>query len=83
MVFNFKFAYGNFDGPSVPGQPDDIWTFQFQPIIPFTLPDKPNILRLTVPYQLAGRSDEGKRYGLKMPYYIPMTVIDGAYTSRT
>jgi hypothetical protein len=67
MAFNFKFAYGDFHGPGVPGQPDDIWIFQFQPVIPFTLLDTPNILRLTVPYQLAGRGDEGS---------LPITLFD-------
>ena len=59
MAFNFQGIYNDFHGPDVPGEPDDRWTLQFRPVIPFTLFDQPNILRMTVPYQVSGRGDEG------------------------
>ena len=59
MALNFQGIYNDFHGPDVPGEPDDRWTLQFRPVIPFTLFDQPNILRMTVPYQVSGRGDEG------------------------
>lgn len=59
MAFNFKGLWSNFHGPDVPGERDETWQFQFQPVIPFKALGHPNILRLTVPYQLGGRGDEG------------------------
>ena len=58
MAFNFQGLYtGGFHGQSK--LPDDSWTLQFRPVIPFKAFDHPNILRLTVPYHLSGRGDEG------------------------
>ncbi|MGH8624905.1 MAG: hypothetical protein ACREYC_06430 [Gammaproteobacteria bacterium] len=59
MALNFQGIYNDFHGPSVPGEPDERWTLQFRPVIPFKVFDQPNILRLTVPYQVSGRGDEG------------------------
>ena len=59
MAFNFKGLWSNFHGPDVPGQQDDRWEFQFQPVIPFEALGRPNIFRATIPYQLGGRGDEG------------------------
>jgi hypothetical protein len=60
MALNFQGIYvGDFYGAGIPGQPDDRFTFQFRPVIPFTFLGHPNILRATVPYQLDGRGDEG------------------------
>jgi hypothetical protein len=59
MAFNFKGLWSDFHGPDVPGERDERWEFQFQPVIPFEALGHPNILRLTVPYQLGGRGDEG------------------------
>lgn len=59
MAFNFKGLWNDFHGPDIPGERDERWQFQFQPVIPFEALGQPNILRLTVPYQLGGRGDEG------------------------
>jgi len=59
MAMNFQTLYtGGFHGDSA-GAADDIWTLQFRPVIPFSLFDRPNILRVTLPYQIGGRGDEG------------------------
>ena len=59
MAFNFQTTYiGGYHGPSG-GLPDDSWSAQFRPVIPWNLGDLPNILRMTVPYQLDGRGQEG------------------------
>lgn len=59
MAFNFQGIYTDgFHGPSN-GLPDDQLTFQFRPVIPFTVLDQPNILRMTMPYQTGGRGEEG------------------------
>lgn len=59
MALNFQTLYtGGFHGDA-PSLDDDRWTLQFRPVIPFEAFGKPNILRLTVPYQVDGRGDEG------------------------
>ncbi len=59
MAFNFLGNYtGGFYGDA-PGLPDDSWSLTFRPAIPFEFLDHPNLLRLTVPYQLSGRGQEG------------------------
>jgi hypothetical protein len=59
MAINTQLLYtGGFHG-NAPGLNDDRTTLQFRPVIPLTLFEMPNILRLTVPYQLSGRGDEG------------------------
>lgn len=60
MALNFQGLWvGDYYGPNPPGQPDDQFTFQFRPVIPFEAFGKPNIFRATIPYQLDGRGDEG------------------------
>ncbi len=59
MAFNFLGTYtGGFHGGGR-GLPDDSLSLTFRPAIPFTFLDHPNLLRLTVPYQLGGRGQEG------------------------
>ncbi len=59
MAFNFLADYtASFHGPDVPGEPDDRTTLTFRPVIPYDLFGVPNILRLTMPYQVAGRGEE-------------------------
>jgi hypothetical protein len=59
MAFNFLGTYtGGFYGEGR-GLPDDSLSISFRPAIPFTFLDHPNLLRLTVPYQLGGRGQEG------------------------
>jgi hypothetical protein len=59
MAFNFLGTYtGGFHGDGG-GLPDDSLSVTFRPAIPFTFLDHPNLLRLTVPYQLGGRGQEG------------------------
>jgi hypothetical protein len=41
------------------GQPDNQTTVKFQPVIPFVAFGHANILRMTLPYQLGGRGEEG------------------------
>jgi hypothetical protein len=54
MSLGFIGTYtGAFHGDQ-PGLADDRWEFKFQPVIPFTVFGTPNILRLSLPYQLAG-----------------------------
>jgi hypothetical protein len=60
MALNLQSIYtGGFHGAGIPGEPDDAWTFQFRPVIPFTAFERPNILRATIPFQSGGRGDEG------------------------
>jgi hypothetical protein len=59
MAFNFQGIYSTFHGPDVPGERDERWELQFRPVIPFEFLDHPNLLRLTIPYQIGGRGDEG------------------------
>jgi hypothetical protein len=60
MAFNFITDYvGAFHGDGPPGSDDDAWALSFRPVIPFTAFGAANILRLTMPYQLAGRGAEG------------------------
>jgi hypothetical protein len=59
MSFNFLAEQiTSFHGPSVPGEPDDRTTLTFRPVVPYELFGVPNILRLTMPYQVAGRGEE-------------------------
>ncbi len=59
MAFNILGTYtGGFHGEGR-GLPDDAWSFTFRPAIPFDFLDHPNLFRLTVPYQLSGRGQEG------------------------
>lgn len=59
MALNFQTLYtGGFHGSSG-GLDDDRTVFQFRPVLPYQVWDLPNILRLTVPYQVDGRGDEG------------------------
>ena len=60
MAMNLQGIYtGDYHGAGFPGQPDDNWTLQFRPVIPFQFLDHPNILRATIPFQIDGRGDEG------------------------
>jgi opacity protein-like surface antigen len=60
MAFNFQGTYvGGYHGSSIPGEADDAFQFAFRPVIPLEFLGKPNILRLTIPYQTGGRGDEG------------------------
>ena len=60
MAFNLIGTYtASFHGPDVPSVADDRWALKFQPVIPFRAFGLSNILRLSMPYQLAGRGDEG------------------------
>lgn len=59
MAFNFLGSYtGGYYGDAR-GLPDDSLSISFRPAIPFTFLDHPNLFRLTVPYQLGGRGQEG------------------------
>lgn len=59
MAFNLLGTYtGGYHGDA-PGLPDEASSLTFRPVIPFTFLDHPNLLRLTVPYQLGGRGEEG------------------------
>ncbi len=59
MSFNLLGDYvSSFHGPSVPGEPDNRTTLTFRPVIPYEAFGIPNILRLTMPYQVAGRGEE-------------------------
>lgn len=59
MAFNFLGTYtGGFYGDAH-GLQDDAWSLTFRPVIPFDFLDHPNLLRLTMPYQLSGRGQEG------------------------
>ena len=59
MALNFQtLSTRGFHGPSG-GLDDDRTVFQFRPVLPYHVWDLPNILRLTVPYQVDGRGDEG------------------------
>ncbi len=58
MSMNFIADYtGDFHGPDT-GE-DDAYDLTFRPAIPFTAFGKANILRITVPYQVSGRGDDG------------------------
>ena len=60
MALNFQSTYiGGYHGATPPGQPDDAWQVTFRPVLPFEAFGKPNILRLTMPYQTGGRGEEG------------------------
>ena len=60
MAMNFQTTYvGGYHGAGIPGEANDAWLFTFRPVIPFEFLGKPNILRLTLPYQVGGRGDEG------------------------
>ena len=59
MSFNLIGDYtGAFHGPDN-GQSDDAFDLTFRPVIPFKAFGKPNILRMTVPYQVDGRGGDG------------------------
>ncbi len=59
MSLGFITTYtGDFYGER-PGEPDHAWEFKFQPVIPFTLLEMPNILRISLPYQIDGPGDNG------------------------
>jgi len=67
MAFNFLGTYtASFHGDGE-GLPDDSLSFTFRPAIPFNFLDHPNLLRLTVPYQVGGRGQEG---------FAPVSVFD-------
>jgi hypothetical protein len=56
MAFNFTTTYfGEFHGDTSPGR---AWEVKFQPVIPYKAFDLPNILRITMPYQLSGPGDD-------------------------
>jgi hypothetical protein len=58
MAFNVNADYtGGYYG-NLPGS-DDSWSLQFRPVIPFKAFGVSNILRLTLPYGLSGRDDDG------------------------
>ena len=60
MAFSLIGTYtASFHGPDLPGQADDRWQLKFQPVIPFQAFGTSNILRLSMPYQIAGRGDDG------------------------
>ena len=60
MAMNLQSTWiGGYHGAAVPGEADEAFQFSFRPVIPFTLFDQPNILRLTLPFQAGGRGDEG------------------------
>ncbi len=60
MALNFQGTYvGGYHGAGVPGEANDALSFVFRPVIPLEFLGKPNILRLTLPYQVGGRGDEG------------------------
>lgn len=59
MAINLLGSYtGGYHGNGV-GMEDETTSITFRPAIPFTFLDHPNLLRLTVPYQLGGRGEEG------------------------
>lgn len=59
MSFNFQASYaGSFYGDA-PGLEDHSLQFKFQSVIPFQLFNTPNLFRMTLPYQVDGRGDEG------------------------
>lgn len=59
MALNLLGTYtGGYHGDGH-GLPDDTSSLTFRPVIPFEFLDHPNLLRLTVPYQLGGRGEEG------------------------
>ena len=59
MAFNFIADYtGAYHGPNS-GQASSGLDLTFRPVIPFDAFGKPNILRLTVPYQASGRGNDG------------------------
>jgi len=59
MSLNFIADYtGGFHGPNR-GLDDDAWAVSFRPVIPFEAFGRPNILRMTLPYQLDGRGEDG------------------------
>jgi len=50
MALNFQTTWvGGYHGAAVAGEPDEAWTFQFRPVIPFEAPGQPNILRAHLP----------------------------------
>jgi hypothetical protein len=58
MSMGFIFGYtGDYRGDQ-PGLEDHAWNLKFQPVIPFKAYDVPNILRVSLPYQLYGRGDD-------------------------
>jgi hypothetical protein len=58
-AYSFLLSHVNgFHGPSN-GEPDDQTTLKLQPVIPFAALGHPNILRMTLPYQIGGRGEEG------------------------
>jgi len=58
MAMNFIADHtGGFQGPDTGG--DDALDLTFRPAIPFTAFGKANILRITLPYQVSGRGDDG------------------------
>jgi hypothetical protein len=58
MAFNFIADYtGGFHGPGTGG--DDATALSFRPAIPFQAFGTSNILRMTLPYQVSGRGEEG------------------------
>lgn len=59
MAFNFIGDYtGGFHGPNR-GLDNDAWVISFRPVIPFQAFGASHILRLTLPYQLDGRGEDG------------------------
>ncbi len=59
MSLGFITTYtGEFHG-RLPGADDDRWEIKFQPVIPFDAFEMPNILRISLPFQLDGRGEEG------------------------
>ncbi len=58
MAMNFIADYtGDFYGPDTGD--DDAFGIAFRPAIPFTAFGRANILRITIPYQVSGRGDDG------------------------
>lgn len=59
MSFNIIGDYtGAFHGPDN-GRSGDAFDLTFRPVIPFKAFGRPNILRMTVPYQVDGRGEDG------------------------
>ena len=58
-AFNFLADYtGDYNGPNS-GQDDLSLDLTFRPVIPFTAFGRQNILRLTLPFRVSGRGNEG------------------------
>jgi hypothetical protein len=59
LSVKIKFGWNNYHGPDVPNQPDDATSGQLQVVVPFSVWQQPNIMRITAPFQIDGRGDDG------------------------